>query len=178
MKIFLITFFLLFTSAVVRAETIEFAGYALLPDGPVFTIHNAMKKEFSPWVKIGQEWSEYKVVSFDQEHEALTVLKGDAQLVLVLRSSKIGEDKLKLPNKVTGSFTLVDGTVVYSEDAVVRMGSASISSSAGVMVSDKEQKQLVGDLKIGNATFENGRAIEKDGIVIVTSEKVVIRNEK
>ena len=108
----------------------------------------------------------------------MTLIKGDARLVIILRSARIGEAALKLPNMIKGSFTLVDGAVIYSEEAVVRLGATSIAASGGVMVSDKEQKQIIGDLKIRNATFENGCAIEKDGKVIVTAESVIIENTK
>lgn len=52
-----------------------------------------------------------------------------------------------------GSFTREEGAIVYGPDAKVRLENGdSVSSPSGVMVSDQDQKIIVGDLKLENAT--------------------------
>jgi hypothetical protein len=163
------------------AAEIEFAGYAVVSGEQLFSIHKPDKKEFSPWLKIGQEWSGYKTVSFEESGEKLTLSKDGREQALWLRAAEIGRE-LTMPYLVKGSFTLLDGTVVYSEDAVVKVGPVFVSAVAGALVSDKEQTQLVGDFKMSadtfEATFENGRVTKEGGdVVVVTADKLTVENK-
>jgi hypothetical protein len=58
-----------------------------------------------------------------------------------------------------GTFTEVDGTIVYSADAQLDIGHGRlVSSPTGVMVSDVEQQHIAGDLLIESADGTATRA--------------------
>jgi|HubBroStandDraft_1064217.scaffolds.fasta_scaffold379695_1 hypothetical protein len=58
-----------------------------------------------------------------------------------------------------GTFTEVDGTIVYSADAQLDIGHGRlVSSPTGVMVSDLEQQHISGDLVIESADGTETRA--------------------
>jgi hypothetical protein len=55
--------------------------------------------------------------------------------------------------RTEGSYAFENGAVVYGPDAKVRIANdLTVSSPAGVMVSDYDQKMIVGDLKLENGT--------------------------
>lgn len=137
--------------APVDGQGVAFAGYASVAKDYLFVLYDTEAKQCSLWIRIGQAWRGYTLMSFDPKTETLTIRKEKADYALSLRSSKIGA-AVSLPGLVNGTYTLVDGTVVYSPDAQLKLGSGwLISSPTGVMVSDKEQKIIAGDLTLQNA---------------------------
>jgi hypothetical protein len=70
-----------------------------------------------------------------------------------------GDDD-KVTRLTKGTFTVVDGTIVYGPDAELDIGHGRVvSSPTGVMVSDADQRHIAGDLVIegpeGTTTAEN-----------------------
>jgi hypothetical protein len=67
-------------------------------------------------------------------------------------SSAATDESERVPRLVKGTFTLVDGTIVYSADAQLDLGHGMlVSSPTGVMVSDEEQQHISGDLVVETA---------------------------
>jgi hypothetical protein len=66
----------------------------------------------------------------------------------------------KVVHLVKGTFTVVDGAIIYGSDAQLDIGHGIlVSSPTGVMVSDADQQHIAGDLVIetleGTTTTEN-----------------------
>lgn len=75
-----------------------------------------------------------------------------------------------LPLPTNGLYTVERDAVVYSRDTTVRFGANStVSSPSGVMVSDLEQKMIVGDLAMETP---NG-TVKADGAVIDVTKQTV-----
>ncbi|MDO8539706.1 MAG: hypothetical protein Q7S40_04635 [Opitutaceae bacterium] len=82
--------------------------------------------------------------------------------------------KPSLPLLAGGSYTLERDAVVYSDDAKLRFANDEvISSPTGVMVSDLEQKMVVGDLALETATgtLEANAAVVDMNKGMVTAKK-------
>jgi hypothetical protein len=77
-----------------------------------------------------------------------------------------------------GSFTVVDGEIVYGPDAQLDIGHGMlVSSPSGVMVSDVDQHHIAGDLVIdsqyGTTTTENAFMSVDSAHVEITSDNTV-----
>ncbi len=109
------------------------------------------------WAKIRQG---YTLKSFDPKAEKLTVSKDKKDQVLSLRISKVGQ-ATSVVTLSNGTYKLMDGTVVYSPEAQIKIGGKVIFSPAGVMVSDESQKIFSGDLAIetANGTIQFSDAV-------------------
>jgi len=156
-------------------EPVEFAGYMSSGSDRLFILYDVTAKESSLWMKLGQTWHGYTPASFDAKTEKLTVKHGVTDLVLGLRVTKVhGVQSLLVLGK--GSYKLVDGTMVYSPDAKLRLRSNLISSPSGVMVSDSEKKIVAGDLEIerpnGILKVTNGVLTSRDGGTDITGDHI------
>ncbi|MGC4073568.1 MAG: hypothetical protein QM760_13840 [Nibricoccus sp.] len=75
--------------------------------------------------------------------------------------------KVSLPGLTGGSYTLENDTVVYGSDAKLRLtNDVIVSSPSGVMVSDLNQKMVVGDLTLET----QGGAMHADGAIVDVSK--------
>ncbi len=94
------------------------------------------------------------------------------------RSSAGDGEKDKAVHLVKGTFTVVDGAIIYGADAQLDIGHGIlVSSPTGVMVSDADQQHIAGDLVIetleGTTTTENA-FLSVDGThVEMTSDHAV-----
>ena len=93
--------------------------------------------------------------------EAFRVSEGDAE-----------KERIHL---VKGTFTVVDGAIVYGPDAQLDVGHGIlVSSPTGVMVSDADQQHIAGDLVVetleGTTTTENAFLSVDGGHVEITSD--------
>ena len=166
-------------SAAVREKSIEFAGYSILAKDRLFVLYDTDAKESSLWLKLGQTWRGYTVLSFDPKTERLTLSKEKTDLILSLRSSKVGK-AIFLPGLVEGTYTLLDGTVVYSPDAKLKLGTGvSISSPTGLMVSDHEQKIVGGDLAVetGDVSVQAREAIVDVSKGVITAKSMTVTSK-
>ena len=132
--------------AINHALTVDFCGYVKISDGSLlFAFKNREKRVSSAWLRVGQRWDGWTLVAFDQQSESVELASAESKVRLTLVSSTI-ETPASLPSFEGGNFTLSDGTVIYSHEAVLHLGSLRISSPSGVMVSDKLGEQVSGDL--------------------------------
>jgi hypothetical protein len=88
-----------------------------------------------------------------------------------------GDDE-KVVRLTKGTFTVVDGTIVYGPDAQLDIGHGMlVSSPSGVMVSDADQRHIAGDLVIdtqdGTTTTENAFLSVDSAHVEFTSDSAV-----
>jgi len=135
------------------ANPVEFIGYVSVPKDCLFILYDTAAKKNSPWIEVGQTWQDCTLVSFDPKTKELTLRKEKTDFVVSLRSSKVN-GMVVLPSLAKGSYVLVDGTVVYSPDAQLKLGrGVLISSPTGVMVSDPQQKEVAGDLTIESSHY-------------------------
>jgi hypothetical protein len=95
---------LLFTSLALRGD-MEFSGFFITSKESLFVITDTESKRSSGWLKIGQSFSGYTVMSFDRNHEMLTLGRGDRSLELPLRASKTEDGKAT----ISGTITLLNG---------------------------------------------------------------------
>lgn len=118
-------------------------------------LYDASTKTVSPWLKRGQTWQGYTVMSFDAVAESLAIRREQSEFKLQLRTVETpiaAATPTGLPGLIKGTYTLLDGTILYSADAQLRLGDGFlISSPSGLMVSDDIQSVVGGDLKIETA---------------------------
>jgi hypothetical protein len=94
------------------------------------------------------------------------------------RSAAATRDDEKVVHLTKGTFTVVDGTIVYGSDAQLDIGHGMlVSSPSGVMVSDVDQRHIAGDLVIdteeGTTTTENAFLSVDNAHVEMTSDSAV-----
>jgi hypothetical protein len=87
-------------------------------------------------------------------------------------------DTEKVVHLVKGTFTAVDGAIIYGSDAQLDIGHGIlVSSPTGVMVSDADQRHIAGDLVIetaeGTTTTENAFLSIDSAHVEMTSDHAV-----
>jgi hypothetical protein len=141
----------------------------------LFVLFDAKAKESSLWIKLGQIWHGFTPLSFDAKKEKLMVRRGGADLVLDFHIPKV-HDVTSTVALSKGSYRLVDGTIVYSADAKLRLHGNIISSPNGVMVSDGGQSIVAGDLEIerpnGVLRISNGIVTSKDGATEISGSGI------
>jgi len=82
-----------------------------------------------------------------------------------------------------GTFTVVDGTIVYSADAQLDIGHGMlVSSPSGVMVSDEAQQHISGDLVIetqnDTTTMQNAfLTVDKAHVETTSDSSVTVKKE-
>jgi hypothetical protein len=163
MKAVLIAVVAFFTSQLFGSESLEFVGYMTSADRSLFVLYDAEAKQSSLWIALGQDWHGYALKSFEPKTERLTVSKGMKDHVLDLRVSKVGRAASVL-TLTKGAYKLMDGAVVYSPDARIKMGGNLIYSPTGVLVSDASQTIFSGDFTIETA---NGITQCNDAVLTV-----------
>jgi|HubBroStandDraft_6_1064221.scaffolds.fasta_scaffold652520_2 hypothetical protein len=163
MKAILITAAAFLASQLFGSEPLEFVGYTTSADRSLFVLYDVEAKQSSLWIALGQDWHGYALESFEPENEKLTVSKGMKDHVLGLRVSKVGR-AASVMTLTKGTYKLMDGTVVYSPDARIKMGGNLIYSPTGVLVSDEGQTIFSGDLAIETA---NGTTQCNDAVLTV-----------
>ena len=80
--------FLLLSVLGLKAE-IEFSGFFTTSKEALFSLTGTEPQRWSGWLKLGQSFGGYAVVSFDREHEIITLKQGEEFLKIPLRASKV-----------------------------------------------------------------------------------------
>ena len=98
------------------------------------------------------------VLHMDRSPEPSPIKLGPGEEAL--RVPLVEAENEKLVHLVKGTFSAVDGAIIYGSDAQLDIGHGTlVSSPTGVMVSDADQRQIAGDLVIetpeGTTTTEN-----------------------
>jgi hypothetical protein len=147
MKFLLAAMILLGASPLLGAERAEFVGYLSDANGRLFILYDGAAKESSLWMKLGQSWHGLTPIAFDAKEELLTVRDGGAEKRFSLRDPKVaGLGSIVLAGK--GMVTSADGTVSYGPDTKLWLRNSVITSPTGIMVTDRDQKIVAGDLVI------------------------------
>jgi hypothetical protein len=93
-------------------------------------------------------------------------------------------DDEKKVHLTKGSFTVVDGEIVYGADAQLDIGHGMlVSSPSGVMVSDVDQRHFAGDLVIdsqyGTTTTENAfMSVDSAHVEITSDNSVTVKKDE
>lgn len=155
------------------APGVEFAGYTTIGQEQLFALYDPAAQAASPWLKRGQMWQGYTVQAFDSTAETLSLRHDRAELKLTLRTARTQTTGVVLSGLVKGSYTLLDGTILYSDDAQLRLGpDFLVSSPTGLMVSDHTQSVVGGDLKVET---ERGTLRMQDGLLEVRKGMIVAK---
>lgn len=170
---------------VLAAEhTLELTGILAIggDDGPVIVVSETRSDARSSWLKIGQEWHSYRVVSIDLQASTATLRRDGKDIVLGIRGSRVensSTSSVLLPVLVSGSQTLKEGRLVYSSDAVVRFGNLTVSTHTGNMYSDGTS--IFGDLTVERDTHitiaNDGKVTSKNGMPAVSAKKLGFRGK-
>lgn len=92
-------------------------------------------------------------------------------------------DDEKMVHLTRGSFTVIDGEIVYGPDAQLDIGHGMlVSSPSGVMVSDVDQRHFAGDLVIdsqyGTTTTENAfMSLDSANVEITSDNSVTVKKD-
>ncbi len=170
---------------VLAAEhTLELAGILAIggDEGPVIVVSETRSDARSSWLKIGQEWHNYRVVSIDLQASTATLRRDGKDIVLGIRGSRVEKSSTSsalLPVLVSGSQTLKEGRLVYSSDAVVKFGNLTVSTHTGNMYSDGTS--ILGDLTVERDTHitiaNAGKVTSRDGKPVVSAKNLGIRKK-
>jgi len=79
---------LLLCTAGLRAE-IEFSGFFITSKEALFSLSDTETQRSSGWLKIGQSFGTYTLLSFDREQDVITLKQGERLLKIPLRESKV-----------------------------------------------------------------------------------------
>ena len=85
---------------VLRAE-LQFSGFFQTPKESLYSLSDTENNVSSGWLKIGQSFRGYTVVSFDREREVITLKKAEQSLELHLRESKVKDGKMTISGIIT-----------------------------------------------------------------------------
>ena len=83
---------LLFCALNLRAE-IEFSGFFTTSKEALFCLTDTKAQRSSGWLKIGQSFGSYTLLSFDREQDAITLRQGERLLKVPLRTSKVKDGR-------------------------------------------------------------------------------------
>jgi hypothetical protein len=114
---------LLFLTVGLRAD-VEFSGFFLTAKQSLFSLTDLEDKRPSGWLKPGQSFAGYTVVSFDREKELLTVERDGQQRQLALRASKIKDERATVSGTITFMNEKIDGvraTLFFGEETALPM---------------------------------------------------------
>jgi hypothetical protein len=146
MKTLLALALLLGPAAGFAAERAAFVGFLSDPNGRLFILYDGATKESSVWMKLGQTWHGLTPTTFDAKEERLTVSDGAAAVQLSLRDSKVAALDFVPAGKAAPP--VAPDTVTYGPEAKLHLRNALISSPTGIMVSNRDQTIIAGDLLI------------------------------
>lgn len=146
-------------SASASAIIWELAGFHTRGSAAWVVIADRTTKEVSPWLKVGQTWREFRVDRIGADGQEADLVRGTERRVVTLRRAQVGAAPRGPEgfNLLRGTVTKIEGTWVYSEDAVVQFGHAVLSALTGVM-------EVEGNTIRGHLSLEavDGRSIEAD----------------
>jgi hypothetical protein len=110
---------LLFFAASLRAE-IEFSGFFTTSKDAFFSVTDTETQRSSGWLKIGQSFGSYTVLSFDREQDVITLKQGERPLKIPLRASKIKDGRATISGSLKFMHERVEGvraSLFFGEEA-------------------------------------------------------------
>ena len=116
----LLIFAIIFTAVAVRAE-IEFIGVFSLDGRTSFVLREEATKP-GTWRALGQEFSGYKLKSFDPAIDTLTLSRGDTTLRLKIKEGKVTPGRIEIAGALTigakEKFNITRATLVLDRENV------------------------------------------------------------
>lgn len=110
---------LLLTVLGLKAE-VEFSGFFTSSSGALFLLTDTETRKSSGWLKIGQSFEAWTVISFDRAHDVLTLKKGGDAVKIPLRTSKVKDGRATISGSLTfpnGHLDDVRATLFVGEEA-------------------------------------------------------------
>ncbi len=83
---------LLLLSSILRAE-MEFSGFFITSKEALFLFTDTQDHRSSGWLKVGESFRGYTVVSFNTKHEIVTLKRDEQSLTRPLRASKVKDGR-------------------------------------------------------------------------------------
>jgi len=103
-----------------RAE-IEFSGFFITSKEALFSLTETEGHRSSGWLKVGQSFGDYGVVSFDREHEIITLRQGGQLRQVPLRAAKAKDGRMTIRGTLTFPNEQVEGvrtSLFFGEETV------------------------------------------------------------
>ena len=97
---------LLFCTLGLRAE-IEFSAFFITSKAALFSLTDTAAQRSSGWLKIGQSFGSYTLLSFEREQDIITLKQGERLLKIRLRTSKVKDGRAT----ISGSLKFLNGKV-------------------------------------------------------------------
>jgi len=91
---------LLFISAASLQAELQFAGFFTTANDSFYSLTAIENNESSGWLKRGQSFRGYTIISFDEKHDVITLKKSDQTLELRLKDSKVKSAKMTITGSV------------------------------------------------------------------------------
>lgn len=117
MKSYLII--LLFYTVSLRAD-IEFSGFFTTSNEALFTLRDTETQRSSGWLRIGQTFGSYTLLSFDREQDILTLKQDEQLLKRSLRASKVKDGRLTISGSLKFLHEEIEGvraSLFFGEEA-------------------------------------------------------------
>jgi len=115
-------FALLFISAASLQADLQFAGFFTTAKESFYSLTEVESNVSSGWLKRGQSFRGYTIMSFDEEHDVITLKKSDQTLELRLKDSKVKSGKMT----ITGSIVVGVNEQIESVRASLFLGEEAV----------------------------------------------------
>lgn len=156
---------LLLCAASLRAE-IEFSGFFTTSHEAFFSISDTETHRSSGWLKIGQSFGSYTLLSFDGKQDVITLKQGERLLNIRLRASKVKEG----PATISGSLKFMNEKIEGVRASLFFGEEASFPLKNGIMFRLKTERHQDGNI-LYHAKFV---AVSEDGTEKVLSAPSVV----
>lgn len=117
--------FLLLTSTLGLRAEIEFSGFFITSQRALFSISDTSDQRSSGWLKIGDSFRGYTLVSFDAKREVVSVRRVDELLEIPLRASKVKDGNASVSGTIMFLNQQVEGvraTLFLGDEMVFPIG--------------------------------------------------------
>jgi hypothetical protein len=141
----------LISPALPVAASIEFFGISKTDKETVFALEDTAAAGSAAWIHIGQQFEDWTVTAYDDQNEALVLVRGSETQRIVLRGAKVKNGRLRFVEAGDWWRVSVEGQPSLSMD--VRLGRNGEFSYP-----------LIGTIKIGIVTQETLEKIISDGL--------------
>ncbi|MDO8544884.1 MAG: hypothetical protein Q7S40_30940 [Opitutaceae bacterium] len=111
---------LMLSTVGLRAD-VEFSGFFITSQEALFSLTDTEDHRSSGWLKIGQSFRGYTVVSFDAGSEVITLKRDERSLTRPIRASKVKDGKATIGGTIKFQNEELDGvraTLFFGEESV------------------------------------------------------------
>ncbi len=133
---------LLLSALAVRAD-IEFSGFFITSKEALFSLTDTETQQSSGWLKIGQSFGGYAVVSFDREQDSLILRQGEHLRTIRLRTSKVKDGRAT----ISGSLKFMNEQVQGVHASLFFGEESSFPLSNGMIFRLKPERHSDGNIR-------------------------------